>query len=221
MRVLIVGAGRVGSELAKRLSETGHSVTVVDKDGTKIDLLNEEADVEGIVGDITDPRFYHRELDLGIFDAVIAATDKDEVNIFVAAIAKIRGVRRIYVRVRASEALPILNSLGIYDAVVEPQIIANLLYSMIEGRTAPVIITSSLSGDYHLVATVVKRYSAVRGRRLEEALKAYDLEDKVKVIAVYDGYRILEPDEAGVLEDGYIVIMLVKEEAMKELNEIF
>ena len=68
---------------------------------------------------------------------------------------------------------------------------------------------------------MVKRYSAVRGRRLEEALKAYDLEDKVKVIAVYDGYRMLEPDEAGVLEDGYIVIMLVKEEAMKELSEIF
>ncbi len=221
MKVLIVGAGRVGSELAKKLSETGHSVTVVDKDPAKIERLNDEADVEGLVGDITDPGFYHRELDLSIYDAVIAATDRDEVNVFIAAIAKIQGIKNIYVRVRASETLTILNNLGVYDAVVEPQVVANLLYSMIEGKRSPVILTSSISGDYHMVSMIVRKYSTVRGRRIDEVLRAMDLEGKVKIIAVYDGYRLLDPEEVGVLEEGYIVIMLVSGDALKEINDLF
>jgi trk system potassium uptake protein TrkA len=221
VRVLIVGAGRVGSELAKRLSEAGHSVTVVDKDKEKVDAINEEADVEGIEGDITNPTFYHKVLDLAMYDAIIAVTDRDEVNLFIAAMAKIRGVRGIYVRVRTTETLQILESLGIHDVVVEPMVVANLLYSMIEGKQAPVILAQSLTGDYQIVSAVVRKYSNARGRRLYEVLKAADLIDKVKVIGIYDGTAILDPEEVEVLEEGYIVIMLARSDAIEKISEVF
>ena len=220
MKVLIVGAGRVGRELARLLSEAGYSVTVVDKNRERAETVSDVADAEGIVSDVTDPEFYNK-IDLAAFDAVIAATDRDEVNLLVAAIAKIHGVPRIYVRVRVKETLRILQSLGVYDTVAEPEIIARLMMSMIEGRRHPVILADALTGEFVLVSSVVGRYSPVRGRRLADVIRAAGLEGRVKVIAVYDGERLMDPEEAGPMDEGYVVVMLALREVLEDVAKLF
>ena len=220
MKILIIGAGGVGSHLAIMLSQAGHSVTIIDKDEYKVATIGEMADVESRVGDVTDPRFY-QDFDLAEYDVIVSVTDRDEVNVFVAALARVHGVDRIYVRVRDAATLRVLNLIGVKGVIIEPRVIANLLYSMIEGSITPVTLANVLTGDFTVVALTVKGLSGVRGRRLRDALKAWDLEDKVFPIAVYDGEKFIDPDEAGPLEEGYVVIAVVHKDYVGELARYF
>ena len=50
MKIILVGSGKVGTALARQLSEEGHNVTVVDTNKTRVEHLTESYDVLGIVG---------------------------------------------------------------------------------------------------------------------------------------------------------------------------
>ena len=86
MQVLIVGAGEVGSQTAARLTQEGHSVSVVDQDITTLTLLQQRADIQVVQGDGTSPRIL-KKAGLEIADMVIAVTDSDEANMIAALIA--------------------------------------------------------------------------------------------------------------------------------------
>ena len=50
MKVVIVGCGKVGAALTRRLCEDGHDITVVDTDAARIQQITEALDVLGVVG---------------------------------------------------------------------------------------------------------------------------------------------------------------------------
>jgi len=218
LRVLIIGAGRVGSTLAELLSEAGHSVTIIDKNEQKI--MNIQADVESYIRDATDPAIYD-ELDIRMYDVVVAATDKDEVNLFVAAIAKLNNIEKVYVRVKNPKTSKLLRILGVDGVIVVPQIAANILYTLIEGRYRIVNLINTLIGEFRLVSLTVRETSPIRG------LTPRDLEVRgmmprgVKILAIYREDQFYDPNEAPPLEAGQIVIALVHEESLKEFNELF
>ena len=55
MNIVICGAGRVGSTIAKLLSDQNHSITVIDQSSDDIQKINETLDVKAIVGKATSP----------------------------------------------------------------------------------------------------------------------------------------------------------------------
>ena len=218
MRILIIGAGRVGSTLAELLSSAGHSVTVIDKNEEKV--LSIQADVESYIRDATDPEVYE-ELDIRIYDVVVAATDRDEVNLFVAAIAKLNNIEKVFVRVKNPKTSKLLRILGVDGIVVVPQIAANILYTLIEGRYKVVNLINTLIGEFKLVSLTVRETSTVRGIAPPELEKRGLLPRGVKILAVYWEDQFYDPSEAPPLEPGQIVIALAHEEAIKELSELF
>ena len=50
MRIILVGGGKVGTALARQLSEEDHNVTVIDTNKARVEHLSESYDVMGIVG---------------------------------------------------------------------------------------------------------------------------------------------------------------------------
>ncbi|MEB3773898.1 MAG: TrkA family potassium uptake protein [Desulfurococcales archaeon] len=220
MRILIIGAGIVGSTLAERLSNAGHSVTIIDKDEDRITRVGSMIDAEALVKDATSPEVYE-ELDIEGFDTVIAVTDKDEVNLFVAAIARLYNVENIYVRIRNPQTSRILDILGVKGVVPEPQLVANIFYSMIQGVHTVVDIVPTLTGEFHLVSIAVRPTSLVRGKWIRDLERNGELPRGVKILAVFDGERIIEPEDAPMLEVGHIVIALVHRESMREFSNLF
>lgn len=85
MYVVIIGAGEVGSNIAKSLSD-GHDVAVIDIDGSHVDNLMYEVDVLGIQGDGTDLDTL-KEANVEQADILIASTDDDETNIVTSSTA--------------------------------------------------------------------------------------------------------------------------------------
>ena len=55
MNIIICGAGRVGSAIAKLLIEQNHSITIIDQSSEDIQKINGSLDVKAIVGKATYP----------------------------------------------------------------------------------------------------------------------------------------------------------------------
>jgi len=89
VRIVIVGAGEVGSSIAESLSET-HEVVVIDIDPERVESLTYSLDVLPVQGDGTDVETLE-DADVGDADMVIASTDDDETNIVTCGAARVCG----------------------------------------------------------------------------------------------------------------------------------
>jgi trk system potassium uptake protein TrkA len=103
MRVIVVGAGQVGSSIAADLDGT-HDVVVVERDPDRAEELNYSLDVLAIQGDGTSLSTLE-EADIERADLVIASTDDDETNIVVCATAKAVSSAFTIARVKNTEYL--------------------------------------------------------------------------------------------------------------------
>lgn len=86
MRVIICGAGRVGSNIAAYLSRESNEVTIIDSDERTIARINNDLDVNGIVGQGSNPDILARA-GAAEADILIAVTHFDEVNMVACQIA--------------------------------------------------------------------------------------------------------------------------------------
>ena len=106
MFVLIVGAGRVGSAIAKAMLSEGHTVSVLDDDPEAIALLErgmqttwEDAGGQFTVGTALEVDAL-REAGIETADAFVASTDGDNTNLVIAQIAQRQfEIERVVVRV--------------------------------------------------------------------------------------------------------------------------
>ena len=89
MRIVIVGAGEVGSTTAESLADE-HEVVVIDRDPDRVESLTYELDVLPIEGDASEMETLE-EADVGEADLLVASTDDDETNIIACGIAKVCG----------------------------------------------------------------------------------------------------------------------------------
>ncbi|MDP6965603.1 MAG: Trk system potassium transporter TrkA [Acidimicrobiales bacterium] len=100
MRIIVVGAGEVGTYVADRLSRQEHDISLIELDPERFMQVDAELDVLAINGSGTDPAALQRA---GIKDAdlLVAATNKDEINLFSALLARQAGVGKTIVRVES------------------------------------------------------------------------------------------------------------------------
>lgn len=216
MRILIIGAGSTGTHLAKLLSDRGHDVIIVDTDKRKLEKIQSEADVEGILADATDISLYE-EIDLDTIDVAVAVTDRDEINLLVATMAKERGVPKVIVRVKSPQIARLLRRMGIEEVVNPPTLIANLIYSTIEGRRKTASLLPAFLGDYEIVSLTVREGDSSLGKRLSEI----KLPSQAKVLAIYDGEKIVEPFPQIELAVGIHIIALVHKEVIDDFLKAF
>ena len=105
MNIIICGAGRVGSTIAKSLSAQNHSITVIDQSGEDIQKINDSIDVKGVVGKGTFPAVLEKA-NASEADMIIAVTQSDEVNMLICQIAhSIFKISKKIARIRSQEYL--------------------------------------------------------------------------------------------------------------------
>jgi trk system potassium uptake protein TrkA len=110
--VIVVGCGRVGSELVRRLTDAGHAVTVVDKDSSALSLLD-DLEVPTVVGFGFDADTL-TAAGIDGCDAVAAVTSGDNSNILIARIAREQfGVEHVVARIQEPARAAIYQRLGV------------------------------------------------------------------------------------------------------------
>src|SRR3712207_5352994 len=94
MRVIVCGAGQVGSTIARHLATEGVDVTVVDSSPEQARRADESYDVRGLVGHASHPEVLERAGARGA-DMLVAVTRSDEVNMVACQVAhSLFGVKR-------------------------------------------------------------------------------------------------------------------------------
>ena len=128
MKIIIAGAGEVGTHLAKMLSKEKHDITVIDSDSKKLKLLENHTDVLGVADNAVSPSVLK---DSGVdgADLFIAVTQNEETNITSSLLAKKIGAKQTIARIDNKEYLEKINKdifqeLGV-DSLIYPQKLAS------------------------------------------------------------------------------------------------
>ena len=101
MRIVIVGAGKVGMALTQQLSAE-HRVTVIDQEPQLINNIINVYDVMGICGNGASYEI-QMEAEASKAELLIATTSSDEINILACLVAKKLGVKHTIARIRNPE----------------------------------------------------------------------------------------------------------------------
>lgn len=124
MKAVIVGAGKVGSQLVESLLNENHDVIVIDNNQKVIDKLNDNFDILAIKGNGVSSELL-KKIECKDADLLIAVTDSDEANIVTCITAKKIGTKNVIARVRNPEYVLELEfmqkSLGI-DHIINPEL---------------------------------------------------------------------------------------------------
>ena len=98
MRTVIIGAGEVGYNTARLLSQEGHDVVLIEQSEALVERATEQLDVLVIHGNGASPRLLS-EAGIRKSDLLIAASSSDEANIIACLAAKAQGVARTVARI--------------------------------------------------------------------------------------------------------------------------
>ena len=124
MKIIIAGAGKIGSTVAALLSQEGHDITLIDRNAEAVAALSNYLDVIGLEGSATNPDAL-REAGAAEAELLLAATEKDEVNMVCGITARALGTRHVIARVRDPEYLSqtefLRETLGL-SMVVNPEL---------------------------------------------------------------------------------------------------
>lgn len=116
---LVIGCGRFGSSVAKKMCQLGNEVMVIDKDEDSIDNIAEQVTHTAIV-DVTEERDL-KSIGLGNFDVVIVAISSDiRASIMATVMAKEMGVPKIVCKAKDELQAKVLYKIGA-DKVVFPE----------------------------------------------------------------------------------------------------
>ena len=102
MHILVIGAGAIGFQLSKQLSQDGHDITQIDTDPSRVKRVSEQLDIIVAEGNGTSLQDL-RGLGIEQVDLVAAMTTNDEVNLLACRMAKKLGVQSAIARIRNPE----------------------------------------------------------------------------------------------------------------------
>jgi trk system potassium uptake protein TrkA len=133
MKILIMGCGRTGAQLASMLDAEGHQVTILDINDYAFRRLAHDFKGTALVGDGTNDETL-KKAGIANFDAFVAVTQGDNRNIMAAQIAKhIFNVPKVLLRIYDPLRRELYNDLGL-EAFSPTIIFAQLLKDNLLGR---------------------------------------------------------------------------------------
>ena len=135
MKVLIMGCGRVGAELAAMLDQEGHEVTVLDRSPDAFRRLPAEFGGHRVVGNGIDQEVLAR-IGVSEMDAFVAVTHGDNRNVMAAQMAKhLFGVQRVVCRISDPIREVLSHELGL-ETISPTKVGARLLKEALEREPA-------------------------------------------------------------------------------------
>ncbi len=203
MRILLVGAGKVGYFLAKRLCVGKHTVSIVDKDKNLCEEIARGLEALVISGDGCDPRILE-EAGIERADVVAAVTGDDEDNLIICQLAKQRfNVRRTVGRVNNPDNEHTFSELGIDVPVDSTNIIAKIIEEEVSFSDF-VNLMSFKRGKLAIVRLDLPEDSPV----INKEVKDIQLPADAVLVSLVRGEEVIVPKGNTVLLPGDDVIAL-------------
>ncbi len=203
MKIVVVGAGKVGYFLAKRLYLGKHAVSIVDKDKQTCEDIAKELEVLVINGDGCDPVILE-EAGVKHADVVAAVTGEDEDNIIICQLAKeLFNTRRTVGRVNNPDNERVFAELGIDVPVDSTMIIGKIIEEEV-----------SFSDFVNLMCfkrgklAIVRVDLPVESPVINKKIKDIELPKDAVLVSIVRGEEVILPKGNTVLKAGDDIIAM-------------
>ena len=213
MKIIILGAGQVGSSLAISLANEAHDITLVDADPQILQDIQGRADLRTVTGKASHPGLLEQA---GARDAdmIIALTESDETNMVACQVAytlfhtptKIARIRALeyftYDNLFVQEALPV-------DVLISPEyLISQYIQRLIEHPDSLQVLDFA---DGRIKLLALRASKLMVGRKLRD-IWALMPETEAKVVAVYRNNQSIPVNDLVTIQDNDEVFFLASSE---------
>lgn len=220
MKVVIAGAGEVGTHLARMLSKEDHDIVLVDDDPEKLAVISNEVDLLTIAGSA---HSFHdlKETGLSKADLFIAVTPYEERNVLACSMAKFLGVARTIARINNAEYLMEryrikLNHMGINELIYPESLAAKEIVASIKQTGTRQLIEFS-NGKLLLLGVKIRENAPIVNKTLSEL--PYRDEGILAVAINRQGETIIPYGKDYIL-DGDIVFFVATPDLQHKVFEI-
>ncbi len=226
MKIVILGAGQVGSTVASALVHEDNDITIVDIDEQRLKELQDQMDIRCVHGHASHPKVLERA---GIEDAdlVIALTNSDEVNMVACQIAyTLYNVPTRVARVRASEYTERTELFhrehSPVDVLISPELLLTQYIARLIEYPGALQVMDFADGRAQLVATEAEAGGLLVGQKLRSLRNHMPAKSDARVAAIYRQGQLVLPQGDTVIEENDLVFFLAAKRhipaVMKELR---
>jgi len=226
MKIVILGAGQVGSTVANALVHEDNDITIVDNNEQRLKELQDQMDIRCVHGHASYPKVLERA---GIEDAdlVIALTNSDEVNMVACQIAyTLYNVPTRIARVRASEYTEhselFHREHSPIDVLISPELLLTQYIARLIEYPGALQVMDFADGRAQLVATEAEAGGLLVGQRLRSLRNHLPANSDARVAAIYRQGKLILPEGNTIIEENDLVFFLAAKRhitaVMKELR---
>ena len=224
MKIIILGAGRVGGTLATNLASEANDITVVDSDASFLNELQDRIDIGVVAGEASHPDTL---LKAGIEDAdmLIAVTGTDEINMVACQIA--HSLFRTPTKIARIRAQEYANHDGLFrndaipvDVIISPeQIVSDYIKRLVEQPGALQVVDFA-DGRVQIVAVKAFYGGPLVGQELR-FIRRHIPNVETRVAAIYRKNRPIVPTGNTVIEaDDEVFFIAAKEDIRSVVSEL-
>ncbi|MBP7215683.1 MAG: TrkA family potassium uptake protein [Candidatus Omnitrophica bacterium] len=210
MYVIIVGCGRVGSELGKLLSSEGHDVVVIDRTQQAFDRLGGTFNGVTLLGNGFDLELL-RQAGIEKADAFCSVTNGDNTNLISAQVAKkIFKVPKVIARVYDPQRAHIYAALGL-DIISGTILFAAMLRDkIIESRFSSYLIETKELGVIEMEA---------REGLIGKAVQEINIPGELMVVAIRRMHGVVIPEAKDAIKAKDVIAAVIKVSSLKRIKE--
>ena len=212
MHIIIVGCGRVGSELANLLSQEGHDVVVLDKNAASFERLGRTFNGLTLMGNGFDLRLL-KQAGIEKADAFCAVTNGDNTNLVAAQVArKIFKVPKVIARIYDPQRAQIYSTLGL-DIISGTVLFASMLRDkLIESHFSSYLIEAK---DLGVIEIEVK--NGLAGNTIQDI----NMPGEFMVVAIRTMHGVVIPQPDTLIKAKDILMAVVQVASLKKVRERF
>ncbi|MDE5418845.1 Trk system potassium transporter TrkA [Labilibaculum sp. DW002] len=219
MKIVIAGAGAVGTHLAKMLSHQDHDIILIDSDEEKLKLIDSHLDLLTIVGSSSSIKDL-KEANVKKADLFIAVTQSEETNITSSLLAKKLGAKRTIARINNQEYLvpenkDFLKSLGIDEFVYPERLAAKEVINYLS-RSGTRQMYEFSGGKLLLYGIKISSKSVIMDKTMVEVAEMTKNLD-FRAVAIKRGDTTIIPRGHNRFSRGDLVFVVSKPEIMEKV----
>ena len=223
MKIIIIGAGQVGSTLAENLAREYHDITLIDLDETRLQFIQDHHDIRTVAGTGCHPDIL---LSAGIEDAdmLVSVTNSDEINIVACQVAhsifntpkKIARVRARNYFIKDYKDLLFSDSNMPIDVLIEPEeAVTDYVRKLVEQPGALQVLDFA-DGVIRMIGMRATKNSPLVDQKLK-TLREHIPKADARVAAIYRKNKAIVPSGDTVIEDGDEVFFIAAKKNIKKV----
>jgi trk system potassium uptake protein len=219
MRIIIAGAGEVGTHLAKMLSNENHEIILIDTEEDRLKPVDSSLDVLTYVGSATSINILQEVLQKKT-DLFIAVTHGEDTNITASILAKRLGAMKTIARIDNLDylehsTLEFFKSLGI-DSLIYPELIAAREVLSLLHETGTTEFMEFCGGKLAMYVQKLDENAPILNKSLQE-ISLTNSTDKYRAVAIKRNENTIIPRGDEYFHLGDLVFVISTNEGIDEM----